>query len=48
MIQIIVKDKPTKLFVTITAFFVADALIAEYIGGKIFQLKSFWVWRRPN
>jgi hypothetical protein len=36
MIQRIVKDKPTKLFVTITAFFVADALISECIGGKFF------------
>lgn len=40
MIQNILKDKPTKLFVTITAFFVANALIAECIGGKIFSLEK--------
>lgn len=40
MIQNIVKDKPTKLFVVIAAFFVANALIAECIGGKIFSLEK--------
>ncbi len=40
MIQNIVKDKPTKLFVAIAAFFVANALIAECIGGKIFSLEK--------
>lgn len=40
MIQDLVKDKPTKLFVAITAFFVANALIAECIGGKIFSLEK--------
>ena len=40
MIQNIIKDKPTKLFVAITAFFVANALIAECIGGKIFSLEK--------
>lgn len=40
MINNIIKDKSTKLFVTITAFFVANALIAECIGGKIFSLEK--------
>lgn len=40
MIENIIKDKPTKLFVAITAFFVANALIAECIGGKIFSLEK--------
>ncbi len=40
MIQSILKDKPTKLFLFITAFFVANALIAECIGGKIFSLEK--------
>ena len=40
MIQNIIKDKPTKLFVAIAAFFVANALIAECIGGKIFSLEK--------
>jgi len=40
MINSILKDKPTKLFLGITAFFVANALIAECIGGKIFSLEG--------
>ena len=40
MISTILKDKPTKLFIGITAFFVANALIAECIGGKIFSLEG--------
>lgn len=33
-------DKPTKLFLGISAFFVANALIAESIGTKIFSLEK--------
>ena len=40
MITNILKDRPTKLFIMITAFFVANALIAECIGGKIFSLEK--------
>lgn len=40
MINKILNDKPTKLFLAITAFFVANALIAECIGGKIFSLEK--------
>lgn len=40
MIHKILNDKPTKLFLGITAFFVANALIAECIGGKIFSLEK--------
>lgn len=42
MISSILKDKPTKLFIIITAFFVANALIAECIGGKIFSLEKLF------
>jgi queuosine precursor transporter len=42
MITSILKDKPTKLFLIITAFFVANALIAECIGGKIFSLEKLF------
>ena len=42
MIQAILKDKPTKLFISIAAFFVANALIAECIGGKIFSLEKLF------
>lgn len=38
----ILKDKPTKLFITIAAFFVANALIAESIGTKIFSLEKLF------
>lgn len=39
MISNILKDRPTKLFVIFSSFFVANALIAECIGGKIFSLE---------
>jgi uncharacterized integral membrane protein (TIGR00697 family) len=39
MINNILKDRPTKLFVIFSCFFVANALIAECIGGKIFSLE---------
>ena len=42
MIQNILKDKPAKLFVIFTAFFVANALIAECIGTKIFSLEKLF------
>ncbi len=42
MITSILKDKPTKLFLVITAFFIANALIAECIGGKIFSLEKLF------
>lgn len=41
MIHKILSDKPSKLFLALTAFFVANALIAECIGGKIFSLETF-------
>jgi uncharacterized integral membrane protein (TIGR00697 family) len=42
MILSILKDRPTKLFVIFTAFFVANALIAECIGTKIFSLEKLF------
>lgn len=42
MIESIIKDKATKVFVVFTAFFVANALIAECIGGKIFSLEKLF------
>lgn len=39
MITKIFNDKPTRLFVFIASFFVANALIAECIGGKLFSLE---------
>ena len=42
MVLYILKDKSTKLFISITAFFVANALIAESIGTKIFSLEKIF------
>ncbi len=39
MIRSILADKPTKLFLALSAFFVANALIAECIGTKLFSLE---------
>lgn len=36
----ILNDRPTKLFLALSAFFVANALIAESIGTKIFSLEK--------
>ena len=40
MIHKILSDRPTKLFVAFSAFFVANALIAEAIGTKLFSLEG--------
>lgn len=48
MINTILKDKPTKLFLFIVAFFVANALIAECIGGKIFSLEKLLGFQPSN
>src|SRR5438128_687972 len=42
MIDKILKDKPTKLFLAITAFFCCNALIAETIGTKLFSLEKLF------
>ncbi|GAA4461306.1 queuosine precursor transporter [Nemorincola caseinilytica] len=40
MVHKILSDKPTKLFVALASFFVANALIAECIGGKLLSLEK--------
>ena len=40
MIQQILKDKPTKLYLILAGFFITNALVAEFIGGKIFSLEK--------
>lgn len=40
MIHNIVKDKSTRLFIILSGFFIANALIAEVIGVKIFSLED--------
>lgn len=40
MIHYIIKDKPTRLYIILGGFFIANALIAEIIGVKLFSLES--------
>lgn len=40
MIHTIIKSKPTRLFIILGGFFIANALIAEIIGVKIFSLEK--------
>jgi hypothetical protein len=42
MIHQILNDRPTKIFVGFTAFFAANALIAEAIGMKLFSLEGLF------
>jgi queuosine precursor transporter len=39
MIHNIIKDKPTRLFIILSGFFIANALIAELMGVKLFSLE---------
>lgn len=48
MIQKILSDRPTKLFISIATFFVANALIAEAIGTKLFSLEGLFGLRPVN
>lgn len=48
MIHTIIKDKPTRLFILLGGFFVANALIAEVIGVKIFSLEDTVGVNRAN
>lgn len=40
MFQRFLSDKPARLFLFLTSFFVANALIAECIGNKLFSLEN--------
>lgn len=40
MIHNIIKDKPTRLFIILGGFFIANALIAEVTGVKVFSLED--------
>ncbi|MCH5717212.1 VUT family protein [Niabella hibiscisoli] len=40
MIRTIINDKPTKLFILLGGFFIANAIIAEVIGVKLFSLEK--------
>jgi uncharacterized integral membrane protein (TIGR00697 family) len=45
MIHNIIKDKPTRLFLILGGFFIANALIAEFMGVKIFSLEETFGWK---
>jgi queuosine precursor transporter len=45
MIHTIIKNKPTRLFIILAGIFLTNALIAEFIGVKIFSLESTLGWK---
>jgi uncharacterized integral membrane protein (TIGR00697 family) len=45
MITTIIKNKPTRLFIILAGFFISNALIAEFIGVKIFSLEETLGWK---
>lgn len=45
MIHTIINHKPTRLFLLLAGFFITNALIAEFIGVKIFSLESTLGWK---
>jgi hypothetical protein len=44
----VIAHKPTLLFVVLAGFFVANALVAEFIGVKIFALEDTFGWKPFN
>lgn len=44
----VISHKPTRLFIILGGFFVANALVAEFIGVKIFALEDTLGWERFN
>src|SRR5689334_22473787 len=40
MIQTIIKNKPTRLFLVLAGFFIANALIAALMGVKLFSVEE--------
>src|ERR1043165_4987964 len=40
MLKTIIQHKPTRLFIILGGFFIANALIAEFMGVKIFSLEK--------
>jgi uncharacterized integral membrane protein (TIGR00697 family) len=47
-IKSIVSQKPTRLFIILGGFFIANALVAEFIGVKIFALEDTLGWEAFN
>lgn len=45
MIKTIIHNRPTRLFLILAGVFITNALIAEFIGVKIFSLESTLGWK---
>ncbi|MBM3415173.1 MAG: queuosine precursor transporter [Bacteroidetes bacterium] len=45
MIKTIIHNKPTRLFLILAGIFITNALIAEFIGVKIFSLEATLGWK---
>jgi hypothetical protein len=48
VIHSILRDKATRLYIILGGFFVANALIAEMIGVKLFQLETVLGCPKPT
>jgi queuosine precursor transporter len=48
MVHSIIKSKPSRLFLLLSGFFIANALIAEFMGVKIFSLEDSLGIHRAN
>lgn len=48
MIQTIIKNKPTRLFLILSGFFIANAIIAELMGVKLFSLEETFGFKPAN
>jgi len=48
MNQHIITNKPSRLFLILGGFFITNALVAEFIGVKIFSLENTLGWRPFN
>jgi hypothetical protein len=42
--KIVMREKNTRLFYILSSFFIANALLAEFIGVKIFSLEKTFSW----
>jgi len=44
-LKAIIHHKPTRLFLILGGFFIANAIIAEFIGVKVFSLEATFGWK---
>jgi uncharacterized integral membrane protein (TIGR00697 family) len=45
MIHTIIKNKPTRLYIILAGIFISNALVAEFMGVKIFSLEATLGWK---